>query len=97
MGISLEKEFVRFASTVYDDAPTTNCNPATPDTPCSLTTMISVHSCGRAACIPASLATLRPCYPATRFQWSQGIIADNAKPRVEFIKNAFPLSKRYLY
>jgi len=25
------------------------------------------------------------------------IIADNARPRVELIKNAFPLSRPYLY
>ena len=25
------------------------------------------------------------------------IVADNAKPRVELIKNAFPLSRPYLY
>jgi putative endonuclease len=32
-----------------------------------------------------------------RFDVVEVIVADNAKPRVELIKNAFPLSKPYLY
>jgi Holliday junction resolvase-like predicted endonuclease len=32
-----------------------------------------------------------------RFDVVEVIIADDAKLRVELIKNAFPLSKRYLY
>jgi putative endonuclease len=32
-----------------------------------------------------------------RFDVVEVIIADNTKPRVELIKNAFPLSKPYLY
>jgi putative endonuclease len=32
-----------------------------------------------------------------RFDVVEVIIADDAKPRLELIKNAFPLSKPYLY
>jgi putative endonuclease len=32
-----------------------------------------------------------------RFDVVEVIIADNARPRVELIKNAFPLSRPYLY
>src|SRR6267142_1725779 len=32
-----------------------------------------------------------------RFDVVEVIVADNAKPRVELIRNAFPLSKPYLY
>ena len=32
-----------------------------------------------------------------RFDVVEVIIADNSKPRLELIKNAFPLSKPYLY
>jgi putative endonuclease len=32
-----------------------------------------------------------------RFDVVEVILADDAKPRVEVIKNAFPLSKPYLY
>ena len=32
-----------------------------------------------------------------RFDVAEVILADHAKPRVELIKNAFPLSKPYLY
>jgi len=32
-----------------------------------------------------------------RFDVVEVVIADDAKPRVELIKNAFPLSKPYLY
>jgi putative endonuclease len=32
-----------------------------------------------------------------RFDVVEVVVADDAKPRVELIKNAFPLSKPYLY
>ena len=32
-----------------------------------------------------------------RFDVVEVIVADDAKPRLELIKNAFPLSKPYLY
>ena len=32
-----------------------------------------------------------------RFDVVEVVVADDAKPRLEFIKNAFPLSKPYLY